>query len=185
MSIDLTVHARHGLEITSEFPTNSLSMELRPIAGFAPEPTSFLLYTSLEQWHELRKMIPKAEGYELCAQVAGNFRRFSNHAEADAWAEEFYTRELAKLAPPPAPVPNDEVGDILRGLPIIGTLNVDTNRFTPAPGYDATGVPQMIPVSEPDAQDDADIPDMPPEAPGTDDIVDEAAAEEHNELGVH
>lgn len=172
MSVDLAVHADLGLEIVMEFPSNQQGLRLRARKGpwTDDEYQAFMLYTSLDQWHELRRVIPKAKDYYLA--VEGASPNLRDHAEADAYAEEFYTRELAQLTPPPAPEPNDEVGDMLRGLPIIGTLNVDTNRFTPAPGCDATGAPQMIPVSELDAQGDTDIPDMPPEPPGTDDIVD-------------
>lgn len=128
MKFEATLMAyEKGLEIEQEIPYNSRTLMLQAIG--TPD-ARLSVYLPLEQWYAARKVFPKGKDYSMHTEHAGMIR---DHAEADAYAEEFYTRELAKLAPPPA----------------------------------------MIPVSEPDAQDDTDIPDMPPEAPGTDDIVDE------------
>lgn len=158
MSIDIIVHARHGLELVKEYPTNSLSMTLRPVAGFTEELTSFLLYTSLDQWFQLRKLLPKAEGYTLAAHGDHPFTTIQDHAEADAWAENFYrlkVQEGAEKEPAPTPdLPEPNAQDdteALLGHPVMSV------PFTPMAFTPPT---------------DTEIADMPPEAPGTDDIVD-------------
>lgn len=135
--IDLSIHCNHeGLEIEREYPYNSQSIRLRDLEG----GQHLHLYLPLEQWWSLRRIFPKASNYIM--SVPGNGPNIKDHPAADAYAEEFYKAELAKLTPPPAPEPNDEVGEMLRSLPVIGSLNVDTNTFTPATP------PQMLPIVE-------------------------------------
>lgn len=113
MTILTTIHADRGLEIVMEFPDNQNGLRLRAKKGDwdKEEKADFMLYTSLDQWHELRKLIPKAEGYYLA--IPGNEPSIRDHAEADAHAEEFYAAEMAKLIPamPPEASGTDDIVD--------------------------------------------------------------------------
>lgn len=151
MSIDLSIRAKSGLEITYEFPTCSHLMKLRPV-GDGGTNDEFELFLSLEQWWAIRQVFPKAESYTMIADPHGNesHQYLRDHPASDAYAETYYKAELAKRPKPEAQLPDEPPADIsetLRSLPVVGTLNVDTNKFTPAPGYGLDG--ENIPSEQP------------------------------------
>lgn len=135
MSI-IDIHAPHqGLEITMEIPYNSLSVELRDVAR--PE-IDITLYLPLDQWALLRKVFPKAASYSMHKPGRDIIR---DHAEADAYAEEFYAAEMAKLItdmPPEAPGTDDIVDEVPSEQPAIGVGYGDELRASsPKPRDDS------------------------------------------------
>lgn len=86
MSMNLNVHAQHqGLVITQEHPENSGSMTIsEPSGGFAIH-----LYLPLHQWHALRNVLPKSEGWSIyCEQD----KRWLHGLEGELFAKAHFIR---------------------------------------------------------------------------------------------
>lgn len=161
-----------GFEITREMPFLSNYIELRAVEKPAIEID---LHLPLEQWHIVRKAFPKAGGYTM--HMNGD-RSIQDHPAADAYAEEFYVQQRAKLIPPEVKAemlegnfpaePNaqddtDEQADKENGElgtgPDRETDPVDDDELPPRPDDFSNlpsappPAPQMKPVSEADEED--------------------------------
>jgi len=97
--INISIHASNGLEICREMPSNSGHLKLRSLEQYTTSG-EFDLYVSLDQWWALRKVLPKSSDYTMTKEVraGGQYIFTKDHTDADAYAAEFYYREMAKRA---------------------------------------------------------------------------------------
>lgn len=72
-----------GLSIAAETPANRFEIEL--VDGDGAKICVFGL--SADVWYALRKVLPRADDYYMYAMGSGII---SDHAKADAYAEQFY-----------------------------------------------------------------------------------------------
>jgi hypothetical protein len=96
MSINIAIHARaKGFSIESEYPENSNSITIMDNES----GDKITIYAPLEQWWELRQVLPKHAEYTYYRQ----HEFITDHDQANIEAMAYYISQTPK-APPAAPV---------------------------------------------------------------------------------